>query len=354
MVVPDATRKAELPTVLPVLLDRLPSASRATVLIACGTHPPAPQPLLRTLVGEVPAGVEVVQHDARDEEALEIVGELAPGVPLRMDRAVVDADLVVTLGPVGHHYFAGFGGGPKLLFPGVARYAEIQANHARVLSREGDEWRRHPACEPGQIDGNPVAEEIRRAASMHPAGMAVAIVAGSDGRPAWAAAGSQEDVQEAAIERVRAWYELPNEEPFPLVVVSGGGAPADRTLIQAHKALDAAFRFARPGAEVLFVASLRDGAGSQEMEPFLDDPRPGVILQRLADRWVQYGHTTLRLVEKTRAATVFLVSDLEPHLARRLGFVPVADPAQVVERWRSRGRESVGVVTGPPVYPARM
>ena len=139
VVVPDATRAIQLPAVLPALLDRLRrggiASDRITVLVACGTHPPIETGKLPELVGKLPAGVAVLQHDARDEQNLADVGSTPGGLQVRIHRAAAAADLLVTVGGVRHHYFAGFGGGPKMVFPGVAGYPEIQANHARVLRR---------------------------------------------------------------------------------------------------------------------------------------------------------------------------------------------------------------------------
>jgi nickel-dependent lactate racemase len=138
-----------------------------------------------------------------------------------------------------------------------------------------------------------------------------------------------------------------------LLVVSAGGHPTDATLIQAHKALDAGCRFLVDGGEVLFVADLGQGLGSAEMTPFVEDPDPGRILARLASSWVQYGHTTLRLLEKTSRFRVHLHSRLDPELVRRLGMQPAADPGDVIERWRvEHPGETVLVMSGPPVYPA--
>ena len=238
-----------------------------------------------------------------------------------------------------------------MIFPGVAGYEEIQANHGRVVTRTGKGLGRHPRCEPGVVEGNPVAEEIAIAAGLHPPTLALCLVPGSDGRTAWAAAGDWRVAFDAAREMVRRWYRV-SHRPVPLVVASAGGAPADRTLIQAHKGLDAACRHLEPGGELLLVARIEGGPGSPEMEPFLDDPEPASILERLQRCWVQYGHTTLRLVEKTRAHTVHLVSELDPALARRLGFHPVGDPDAVIERWRgSRPGAAVGAMTGAAVYP---
>lgn len=355
VVVPDATRYAALPQVLPAVLERLARAgvpvASTTVLVACGTHPPASGEEVAALVGPLPAGVSLHQHSSRDEGLLVPVGEAGPGRPVRLNRLAATAEFLVTVGAVRHHYFAGFGGGPKMVFPGVAGYAEIQANHSLVLQRTPEGLRRHPGCEPGRLEGNPVAEEIARAADLRPPDLCLCLVPGRDGRPAVAAAGPWRPAFAAAVERARGWYEA-KEGPFRLMVVSGGGAPSDSTLIQAHKALDAACRFVEPGGEVLFVASLDGGAGSSEMEPFLEDPRPEAILGRLSGSWVQYGHTTLRLVEKTARFAVHLHSALDPLLAARLGFRPAPRPDEVVESWRERyPGETVGVMAGGTVYP---
>jgi len=357
VLVPDATRKAWLPDVLPPVLSALTGAGVApeavTVLVACGTHPAADGPSVAALVGELPRGVRLLQHDARDVSALVEVGRLTTGEPVRLHRAAVEADLLVAVSTVQHHYFAGFGGGPKLVFPGVAGYAEIQANHRKVIDLAADPPRRHPACEPSVLAGNPVAEEIAAAARLRPPDFAVMMVAGAEGHAAWAAGGPLAAVYTLACERVREWFEV-EAGPFRRIVVSAGGFPTDHTLIQAHKALDAACRFAAPDAEVLFLAACDGGPGSPAMEPFLADPSPEAIVDRLAQEYVQYGHTTLRLVEKTGRFRVSVKSELPRELAARLGMRAVSDVAAVLDRWREEDpHDTVGLIAGPVVYPRR-
>lgn len=356
VVVPDATRKAELPTFLPVILQRLAKAGvgeeSITVLVACGSHPPAPAEELAALLGPLPPGVTVLQHDAKDASSLAWAGRLPSGLEVRLHRGVLEADLVVAVTVLTHHYFAGFSGGPKMIFPGLAGYEEIQANHARVIDWSLNQPQRHPRCEPGVVEGNPVAEEIWAAAALRPPDFTVAVVRGRDGRPAWVGGGPLSAVMEEGVGRVRGWYEVA-AGPFPRVVVSAGGYPADHTLIQAHKALDAACRFAAPGAEVLFVAACDGGPGSPAMEPFLADPSPAAILARLRERYVQYGHTTLRLVEKTARYAVTAVTTLPEELVRGLGMQPAPDPQRTLDAWREAAPgEVVAVMAGSTVYPS--
>jgi nickel-dependent lactate racemase len=343
--------------VLPEILLRLKraglSSSSISVLVASGTHPSPGEGGLADLLGPLPDGVRAVVHDCRDSECLTAVGALSSGVELRLNRLVVDAELLVTLSAIRHHYIAGFGGGPKMLFPGVAGYEEIQTNHARVFRPDGvGGLERHPLCEPGILDGNPIAEEIAESGDLFAPDYSVCMVLGTDGRIAWAGGGPWQGAFLGAVDRVRAWYELAHPTDSKLVVASAGGHPSDSTLIQAHKALDAACRYAEQGGEVLLVAELGGGVGSDDMIPFLDDPRPSAITEKLASGWVQYGHTTLRIVEKTARYRVFLHSRLDTELARRLGFRPVTDPEIVIDRWRADyPGETVAVIRGAPVYP---
>jgi nickel-dependent lactate racemase len=150
---------------------------------------------------------------------------------------------------------------------------------------------------------------------------------------------------------VREWFEV-DAGPFGRIVVSAGGFPTDHTLIQAHKALDAACRFATPDAEVMFLAACDGGAGSPAMEPFLADPRVSAIVARLAEGYVQYGHTTLRLVEKTGRFRVAAKTELPRELVERLGMRAESDVAAVLDRWREEDPHgTVGLIAGPLVYP---
>jgi nickel-dependent lactate racemase len=357
VLVPDATRKVALPEILPLVFERLINsgveARGITVLVACGTHPPADPESLASLLGPCPTDIRVIQHDARDRASLVSVGIVPSGLAVRLNRAAVEADVLVAVSSVQHHYFAGFGGGPKLVFPGVAGYEETQANHARVIDLTTDTPGRHPRCEPGVLDGNPVAEEIALAANLRPPDFALLLVGGEDGRPAWAAGGPLSATFPTACARARAWFEV-DGGPFRRVIAAAGGYPTDHTLIQAHKALDAACRFAAPDAEVLFVAACDGGPGSPDIEPFLADPRVSAIVARLAGGYVQYGHTALRLIEKTGAFRVLAKTELPRDLSTRLGLRVVTDVHEVLEGWRQRSRqEPVGLMIGPIVYPRR-
>jgi hypothetical protein len=105
---------------------------------------------------------------------------------------------------------------------------------------------------------------------------------------------------------------------------------------------------------VLFLAACDGGPGSPAMEPFLADPRVSAIVTQLAEDYVQYGHTTLRLIEKTGRFRISAKTGLPGELVARLGMRPEADVAAVLDRWREEDPHgTIGLIAGPAVYPRR-
>lgn len=147
VLVPDATRSCPLPLLVGAVLDALePVASRVTVVVALGTHAPIPEDRLAGHVGfdrRPPAATTtVVNHEwwdpttfatlgALDEAVVARLtdGRLRVGTTVRVNRAVVDHDRTLVVGPVLPHEVVGFSGGTKYLFPGVSGQEMIDLSH---------------------------------------------------------------------------------------------------------------------------------------------------------------------------------------------------------------------------------
>ena len=150
VIIPDATRSAPLPLLYRLLYREL--GERVTALdylIALGTHPPMTDDAIARLVGmdgdertrRTPRS-RVFNHDWQDPAALTSLGtidaaemaELTGGLvtrptPVRLNRRVLDYDHLLILGPVFPHEVAGFSGGAKYLFPGIAGPDIIDNTH---------------------------------------------------------------------------------------------------------------------------------------------------------------------------------------------------------------------------------
>lgn len=150
LLVPDATRSCPLPLLLGAVRDAVAGrASRVTVLVALGTHQPMGAEQLAAHLGHAPGALEatypgwtVLNHEWWEPSTFVSVGtipaarlaELSEGrlvrdVEVRLNRAVVEHDVTVVVGPVFPHEVVGFSGGNKYLFPGVAVKDVIDVSH---------------------------------------------------------------------------------------------------------------------------------------------------------------------------------------------------------------------------------
>jgi nickel-dependent lactate racemase len=147
VLIPDDTRHAPIPMLYRLLNEIVgKQAKRLDFLIALGTHPPMPPAAVDRLVGipesERGRNVSVVSHCWDQPDSLVRIGVIQSGeieeltggllsepVPLDVNRLLVEYDQLVICGPVFPHEVAGFSGGAKYIFPGVAGPAVISATH---------------------------------------------------------------------------------------------------------------------------------------------------------------------------------------------------------------------------------
>ncbi len=150
VLVPDATRSCPLPLLLGAVHAALHGrVSRLTVLLALGTHAPMTDAAVAAHLGYGDGGLavrypgtSVANHAWWDPSTFvevgtidaDRVGELSGGrlhqaVPVRVNRAVVDHDVTLVVGPVFPHEVVGFSGGNKYLVPGVSGQELIDLTH---------------------------------------------------------------------------------------------------------------------------------------------------------------------------------------------------------------------------------
>jgi nickel-dependent lactate racemase len=153
VLIPDHTRSLPLPMLFDALADALRGARAVTFMVALGTHPPLSEERLHALVGTDAATlaarfphVRIVNHEWGDPDALVSLGPLPQArvqaiagerwhptlggdVDVRVNRAIVEHDHVLILGPTFPHEVVGYSGGAKYFFPGVSDGDMINVTH---------------------------------------------------------------------------------------------------------------------------------------------------------------------------------------------------------------------------------
>jgi nickel-dependent lactate racemase len=252
----DGTRPQPRRIVVPAILDELDGVARPediTVLVATGTHRGNTDEELRAMLGDDVLGrVRVVNHDARDADALVWAGRLGAGVPVWLNRLWVDADVRVTTGFVEPHFFAGFSGGPKMVAPGLAGLETTLTLHD--AARIG-----HPSARWGITEGNPVHDDVRTIAAATGTDFALDVILDGEKRIVRAFGGELFAVHRAAcvVAKEVAMRTVPSR--FDVVLTSNSGWPLDQNLYQTVKGMSAAAQVVKPGGLIVCAAECRDG-----------------------------------------------------------------------------------------------
>ncbi|MCX7679929.1 MAG: nickel-dependent lactate racemase [Spirochaetes bacterium] len=134
IVVDDNTRPTPVYKFFHLILHALRKAQASekniVVIPALGIHTKMTKEEMGAKVGEVYAKkIKWLNHDPHDATQLQYVGNTSRGVRVELNRHLVDADFIVTLGLVEPHLWAGFGGGMKNILPGLASAKTIGQHH---------------------------------------------------------------------------------------------------------------------------------------------------------------------------------------------------------------------------------
>ncbi len=324
IVVADWTRACAYRALLPPLLDELSRCGirdeAIALLIAYGTHTRQPDEVSGELYGEEACRRAALVHHDCDTADLVEVGATPAGTRVALNPRYLAADATITLGTVSFHYFAGFGGGPKLVFPGLAGRDGVLTNHARYVAQMLAEPRRLK----GELGGNACAEDVREAVKLAPPAFSIHCLLNEHGALSEVLAGKWDASHEAACTRLRESATIEVDRRYDLVVASCGGFPRDITLIQAHKSLDNACDLLRDGGTLLIAAECTEGVGSDTFLPWFDLDED-TFIETLTHRYELHGGTAFAMRRKSARCRIYIKSALSDEIIRRIGATPVAD-----------------------------
>ncbi len=329
VLISDLTRGASTGRALGVLLAYLQEAGagpeRVSIVLAMGAHRGHRTDELEAHLGaSILSRWKVIEHNAADRASLAEVGTTAAGTRCLFNAVVASSALVIALGTVSFHYFAGFGGARKLVLPGVAGEETILANHRLSLRADPGEGL-SAGCRPGNLDGNPVHEDMLAGARLLDKPIfAVNVVSDQRGNVVFLNAGELDRSHRAACDFLSSNFRVRVAHPYKAVIVSAGGFPKDINLLQSHKALRHASYALEDGGVMLAAAACPEGVGS---ESYLASFREGrhEVPEVVRKGYTLNSQTAMSTFELTERFSIYLRSNLPDALVTRFGICPWTD-----------------------------
>lgn len=134
----DLTRPTKVYEIVPYVLEELVAGGVAEedieFICALGCHGALTAYDFRKKLGEdIVARFNVYNHNPY--ENCTYLGKTSRGTPVHLNTEVMNADLKIAIGSIVPHPVTGFGGGAKIVLPGVVSIETITHNHSTVQER---------------------------------------------------------------------------------------------------------------------------------------------------------------------------------------------------------------------------
>lgn len=335
ILISDHTRPVPSKYILPLMLKEIregnPDAD-ITLLVATGCHRGTTKEELISKIGEnIYKNEKIYIHDCDDESMLVTLDEKLPsGGNIIVNKLAAEADLLVAEGFIEPHFFAGYSGGRKSVFPGCCSRKAVMYNHnAEFIDSE--------YARTGNLENNPIHKDMIAAAKALGLVYIVNVVINSDKEVIHAVAGDLEKAHEAGTEWLKGKAGV-DKRLADIAITSNGGYPLDQNIYQAVKSMTAAEATVKDGGVIIVSAESSDGTGGDAFynafvnEPdteklyqsFLDTPKEETI----PDQWES--QILCRVLLKTKA--IIYISDVDDEIVKTFHMIPVKTLNEAMEK----------------------
>jgi len=300
----DITRPTPYSYMIPAIMDMLEDV-HVDFLVATGTHRANTDDEMLKMYGrQVLSRFKVENHDCNDSDFIYCC-TTENGNDIYLNRMVERADIIVSTGVIGFHYFAGYSGGRKSLLPGVAERGSISRNHALMVQE---------SATTANIEDNPVNDEMMDVARAFAERLFIFnAVTSLCGDVLGFFAGSYKDAWLEGVKLYDHYFKVRIEEPADVVIADAGGYPKDINMYQAQKALDNALKAVKYGGTVILIAGCKEGFGNRVFEEWIRDAqRPEDVIQRLKGGFVLGAHKAYAVASAVKRADIILVTHMKP------------------------------------------
>ncbi len=353
IIVPDKTRAFPFKEIIPPLLRYIEENIELRILIATGLHKPHIKSEIEELLGrEVVEKYEVLSHNAEDYSQISKLNKTTKfGTPIEVNKEVLSSDLVIGLGLIEPHFFAGYSGGRKIILPGVASIKAIYSNHSFKMIN-------HPNAKYGVLTGNPIHEDMIEFMKHTKLNYIVNVTINREKEVTGIFCG---DPMKAHIEGVKfldSYVKIPVKKTYDIVITTNGGYPLDRNLYQAVKGMAIGELLVNRRGVIVIASECIDGLGGHEefYNLFLEANNPLKVYDRIRqnepikDQWE--AQILARILMK---ASIIVVSKMKQSIIEEMLMKPASTIqeaiSEAIKTVKKKNPSIVIVPEGPYIIP---
>ncbi len=253
----DMTRVTRVAEIVPFVLEELAEAgipdSSIRFIMALGCHGAKDRrDFVKKLGEDALARFPVYNHNPFGN--CTYVGTTATfETKVYVNEEVMKCDLKIAIGSVVPHPTSGFGGGGKIILPGVTSFETVEHNHGAMYKMVREEGK--PVAGMGNFDSNPLRIDIEEAAVLSGLDVIINCIVNTRGQTVSIFTGALKPAYAAAIQEAKTHYLTPRVEGKDIVIAN--------TVAKANEGwlgLPIAYRAIKPeGGDVVLIANMPEG-----------------------------------------------------------------------------------------------
>ena len=201
--------------------------------------------------------IKVFNHEWRNPSVLLDLGTSERGTPLTVNRAVIEADVIIDLGTIVPHHISGFSGSSKIIQPGVSGASTTAATHILACDSD-DSYLGH--------EDNPVRRDMDDMADIVGMETIFNVVLNSNGGAVGIYFGAMRPAFKQDTRHAQSVYGVEYSE-MPDIVIANSH-PCDLDFWQAHKAQYSAQKMVRSGGTIVICTPAPEGVSSVHTDLF--------------------------------------------------------------------------------------
>ena len=147
------------------------------------------------------------------------VGTTSYGTKVYLNAEVMKCDFKIAIGSITPHVMSGFGGGGKIVLPGIASYESIDALHMlkKLLPKERQ---RQITTEAGGMESNPLHQNIEEGASFSDLDIKIETIFNHWGETVAVYAGTPKEAYAAGVEDAKRHFLTPRAKDKDIVIAN--------------------------------------------------------------------------------------------------------------------------------------
>ncbi|MGB5822486.1 MAG: nickel-dependent lactate racemase [Proteocatella sp.] len=319
-----------------------------TILIANGTHLPAPKSEIEMLVTKAIAErIKVVNHECESEE-LVYVGTTTRGTKVELNPLAVNQK-TICLGAAAHHLMAGFGGGRKSILPGVASKKSINQNHIHALSP--NEPCSNPLIGNNKLSGNPLNEDMCEAAAMVNPLFIINLAMNPQGKLCRIFSGNWMTSWLECCKYVDEMYKVEISKKADIVIAGCGGYPKDMSMYQSTKVVDNVEGAVKEGGTIILISECCEGGGPEEYFGWSKFLKTGDLDKQLRAAFNIPGYVFYQNCEVAERINLVLLSSIDKEKLAPMGITTFNTAEELLKNLDFENKDIYIIEKGGTVIP---